>query len=110
MPKLTRANVAYDLTISPYRVPISYSDDVLTFVFSSALYKDKFEKAKEENRNKINSSLSNRFGFKIINNMLCDLKLYITIEKRGFLIYKGEKELICQNDITLDGEKLTMPN
>lgn len=110
MAKLTRANVAYDLTISPYKVPISYSGDIVTFVFSSALYKEKFEKSKQENRDKINASLSNRFGFKIINDKLCDLKLYMTIEKRGFLIYKGEKEFICQEDITLNGENLTMPN
>jgi hypothetical protein len=105
--KLTRRGVAYDFNNSPFKMLISYDDDDITFVFSSQLYKDKFAARLEENRESINNSLSNRFGFNIINNKIADLRLYQNIEKRGFLIYKGLVKVQCLNDITLNGHKLT---
>lgn len=106
MSSLTRDGIAYNLNISPHKADVLYEDETLTFVFSSALYRDKFIAAQKDNREKINNSLSNRFGFTCINSKLCDIKLYSTIEKRGFLIYKGLVKFVCREDIILDGNKL----
>lgn len=108
MSKLTRSNVAYDLSISPHKVNLEYGAENITYVFSSELYKSKFLERIAENRRNINISLSNRFGFHICNDLLSDLKLYITIEKRGFLLYKGQVIVECLNSIILDGNKMTI--
>lgn len=111
MSNLTKSKIAYDLTISPHEITCNYGpEDELKFVFSSRLYLNKFIDRLEENRNTINNSLSKRFGFNIIQNKIADIKLYSTIEKRGFLIYKGLVKLECQNDIILDGGKMTKNN
>ena len=75
----------------------------VTFIFSSELYKNKFLERYEEHREQIKNSLSNRFGIEIVINDLADLRLYSTIEKRGFLLYKGLVKIECLNDIILDG-------
>lgn len=106
MANLTRSNIAYDLNISPHKLEVSYADEVLTYVFSSELYRQKFNDKIESHRAKISESLTNRFGFTIENNKLADLKLYTTIEKRGFLIYKGQVKVECLSSITLDGNHL----
>lgn len=108
MSKLTRSNVAYDLNISPHKYRIDYGNgNEVTFVFSSNLYLQKFNEGKNAHREKINGALSKRYGFRIQNNMLCDLKFYTLIEKRGFLIYKGPVKFECLNDIKLDGAMMT---
>ena len=89
---------------------ITYGDEDITFVFSSELYKSKFAARLQENRESINKSLSNRFGVNIICDKIADLRLYQSIEKRGFLIYKGLVKFECLNDITLNGLKLTSKN
>ena len=106
MANLTRSNIAYDFNISPHKLEVVYSDEVITYVFSSELYRQKFNDRLETHREKISESLSNRFGFLIENNKLADLKLYTTIEKRGFLIYKGQVKVECLSSITLDGNHL----
>ena len=107
---LTRSNIAYDLTISPHKLNIGYGVDVInsvTFVFSSALYRSKFIERYEEHRKLISSAMSKRYGFSINNNLIADIKLYKTIEKRGFLLITGKGELLsCQEDIILNGESL----
>lgn len=108
MARLTRSAVAYDLNISPHEMNVEYGDCVITYVFSSDLYRRKFIEKLEENRESINTSLSNRFGFKIVCNKVADLKLYTTVEKRGFLLYKGQDKVECLNDITLSGEQMMM--
>lgn len=108
MSRLTRSAVAYDLTISPHKLEVPYGDEILTYVFSSALYRRNFYERFLDNREQIGASLSKRFGFEIQNDLLCDLKLYTTIEKRGFLILKDEVNFTCQENIILDGQKLTM--
>lgn len=105
MAKLTRSGIAHNLSISPYKVVVDYQSGELTYVFSSELYKNKFIDKLEDNREKISKSLSNRFGFTVINNMLADVKLYITTETRGFLIL-GKEEYTCQSIIVLAGENL----
>ena len=111
MTKLTRSNIAHDLTISPHNTQIEYSEgDSIVFVFSSEMYRNNFLNRLEDNRNKINESLSNRFGFCVVMDVLADLKLYITIEKRGFLIYWNGERVTCLRDITLNGNKQIMQN
>lgn len=106
MSRLTRSNIAYDLNISPHEINVTYPDEVITYVFSSDLYRLKFSNKLSEHRETIKESLSNRFGFTVVNDKLADLKLYTTIEKRGFLIYKGQVKVECLNDITLSGEQM----
>lgn len=104
MSSLTKSKIAYDLKISPHRVVVDYgAGEKLEFIFSSELYKNKFLERYQEHREQIKNSLSNRFGIEIVIHDLADLRLYTTIEKRGFLIYKGPVEFECLNDITLDG-------
>lgn len=102
---LTRNGIAYDLKLSPYKLQVEYGkNDFITFKFSSDLYRDKFLNKLQDNRNSINESLTKRFGFTIINDKLCDLKLYSSIEKRGFLIETKEGFIECLNIIKLDGQ------
>jgi hypothetical protein len=108
MSGLTRSKIAYDLRISPHTVQVLYETCNIKFVFSSGLYKRNFLEKIQTNREKINGSISNRFGFSIKNDILSDLKLYTTIEKRGFLIYKDGEEIECLSSITLDGNNLIM--
>ena len=102
---LTRNGIAYKFEISPYKLIVDYDDDQLEYVFSSQRYKDLFYERFIDNRIKISDSLSKRFGFKIENDKLADLKLYITIEKRGFLI-KGKEDYKCLDTIELIGVNL----
>lgn len=108
--QLTKSGVAYDLSVSPHKIEMNYHDNKLIYTFSSQLYKNKFMEKMTENRKKINHSLSKRFGFNIENNMLCDIKLYITIEKRGFLIDNTKERYECLSTIKLDGKNLTTTN
>lgn len=105
---LTRNGIAYDLTKSPYQVVVTYGkDDSIIYTFSSEYYKQNFMKKLEDNRELINNSLSKRFGFRIVNNKIGDLKLYKSIEKRGFLIETEDSKVECLSNITLDGLRLT---
>lgn len=106
MSYLTRSNVAYDLNISPHFEEIEYNDFTIKYVFSSNLYRIKFLSKLGENRGMINRSLSNRFSFNIKADLIGDLKLYTTIEKRGFLIFKDGVKIECRENITLDGLRM----
>lgn len=108
MAQLTRSNVAYDLTISPHRLSIDYGENSLEYVFSSELYKRKFSEKLNDHRENISNSLTKRFGVKVQSHILSDLKLYTTIEKRGFLLFKDGTEVKCLNRIILDGERATL--
>ena len=100
--------VAHDLNISPHKTVVLYPEgQELIFVFSSDLYRRKFEERLWENRDSINKSLTNRFGFQIRNDRVADLKLYTLIEKRGFLIYYNEVKITCLNKIEIVGNLLT---
>ena len=104
--KLTRSGIAHDLKMSPYQVTVKYEEGgELTYVFSSKMYTEKFMEKLEDNRDKINESLSKRFGFMIHINKIADLKLYSMVETRGFLI-KGKEDYLCPDDIILDGTNL----
>lgn len=104
---LTRSNIAYNLEESPHRLEVPYDSGAITYVFSSELYRRNFYDRFLENREKISESLSRRFGFQVNNDVLCDIRLYSSIEKRGFLLIKGEERILWQEDIVLDGGTLT---
>lgn len=105
---LTRRGVARDLRTSPYFETVSYTDgSFVEFVFSSELYRRAFNMRRAANRERINASLSGRFGWQIENNKLADIKLYSTIEKRGFLLRDGRSEINCLSKVKLDGQKMT---
>ena len=110
MAQLTRSNIAYDLSISPHRHIVAYGEESLEYVFSSDLYKRKFIEKQTEHREQIESSLTKRFGFTVRQPLLADLRLYSTIEKRGFLLVKNGVEVQCPEVITLDGERVTLRN
>lgn len=109
--QLTKSGVAYDLTISPHKLEMEYDENnKMIYTFSSQLYKNKFIDKLKDNREKVNHSLSKRFGFNIENNLLCDIKLYTTIEKRGFLLDNTKERFECLNIIKLDGNNLITKN
>ena len=110
MAQLTRSNIAYDLSISPHRHSVSYGESSLTYVFSSDLYRRKFIEKQESNRELIEISLTKRFGITVRQPLLADMRLYSTIEKRGFLLVKNGVEVQCPDRIILDGEKVTLRN
>ena len=103
---LTRAKVCYNLIKTPYTYKVDYEGQTITYHFSSELYKDKFISRIKENRINITYSLSNRFGFHVNSDIIADLRLYSSIEKRGYLISVDGEHIECQNDIILDGLKL----
>lgn len=108
MAQLTRSKIAYDLSISPHRLVIDYGESSLVYVFSSDLYKRKFLEKQEDHREQISNSLTKRFGVTVRNSTLADLRLYTTIEKRGFLLVKNGVEVQCPERIILDGERVTL--
>ncbi len=110
--KLTRWGVAHNLKLTPYKKEIDYGDKVLIYHFSSKQYLEIFEKKMDKNRETINASLSKRFGFDIVNDVLCDLKLYTATEKRGFyIIDNNSKEgFEWASNIILNGQKLMKKN
>lgn len=108
--ELTRSGVAYDFNVSPHKITVDYNDERITYTFSSNLYKTKFIDKLEENRKVINNSLTKRFGITLEFNLLADLKLYTTIEKRGFLIEDDSGKHEWQNTIKLSGNLRIMKN
>lgn len=107
MANLSRNGIAYNLLESPYEYAEEYEENndynIIAYIFSSELYKNKFKNEQLKHRKKINESLSNRFGVKIIVPMLSDIHLYSKIEKRGFLIRVNGVNIECLDNITLDG-------
>lgn len=101
---LTRNGISYNLEKSPYNITKNYDKNEVVFKFSSQLYIDKFNSRVEENRKSINESISKRFKIDFSNDLLCDLKLYSEIEKRGFFIFINGSECKCLSNIKLDGQ------
>lgn len=104
---LTRANIAYNLHISPHIAEVEYAKQVINYHFSSDLYRTKFLERLDQNRQNINHSINNRFGFYVDTDILADLRLYKSIEKRGYLISTDGDYIECQEKVKLDGMKLT---
>ncbi len=100
---MTKHGVCYDFKKSPYK----YDRNGVTFVFSSQLHLEKFTKKIEENRKKINDSLSNRFDLNVDVSALADIVLYKKIETRGFLIVTQEEtELWQKSNLKFVGGKV----
>ena len=105
MTKLTRSNIAYDLTASPHFADVEYDTGVcIRFIFSSALYVSKFLERLTDNREAVNSSLSQRFKFDIFIPELADIQLYTKIEKRGFRIIRNGVIFECRESLQVKGE------
>ena len=107
---LTRDGITYNLEESPYTYTMEYGYERLMFHFSSELYLGKFIERYIKNREEVNSSLTKRFKIEIHNDMLADLKLYSSIEKRGFYIATINGSVTCLSNIRLDGLALITKN
>lgn len=103
MKPLTRNNIAYNLHLSPHCEEVSYEGSKSVYVFSSELYRKKFSERREETRKHIEEMIRRRYGVKVEAVELSDVYLYSQIEKRGFLIYKNDKEVLCQEDLKFVG-------
>lgn len=106
MSKLTRSKIAYDLTISPHRYSITYGENQhVRYIFSSRLYMSKFMERLTSNRIQYSLQLSKRVGVDVNFDILADLKLYKSIEKRGYLLNVNGEDVTCPDQIILDGVK-----
>lgn len=106
MAKLTRSKIAYDLTISPHSYVVNYGEfQHVKFIFSSRLYMSKFIDKLIAHRITYNMQLSKRVGIEVNFEILADLKLYKSIEKRGYLLEINGEEVTCPDQIILDGVK-----
>lgn len=114
MDNLTKNGIALDIRYSPYKREVQYQGQKVIYYFSSALYAQKFKDRLHENREYYSGSLSRRFGFSVDLKLIPDMKLYNTIEKRGFYIEAltvTDKEVFeSWHEIKLDGETLTRQN
>lgn len=109
--KLSRGGVTHNLQETPFIKKINYAcNNYMIYCFSSQTYLNKFIERLEENRDKFHTSLSNRFGFEVKNDILCDIKLYSSIEKRGFYIRNHKEGFECPGNIILDGKRATSKN
>ena len=108
--QLTRRGVCYDLMKTPYRYEEEYHGTKIQFMFSSQINTDKFIDKLEQNRKRINESLLKRFKFHIKQDIICDIRLYQTIETRGFLICANGEYIECLDHIQLNGVEVTKKN
>lgn len=108
MAKLTRGGICHDLKVSPFTVTTYYqnANDYITYVFSSELHRVKFLERMDAHREKIEISLTKRFGYSFKHNLIADIQLYQLIENRGFLIQINGVNIECLNNIALDGSKM----
>lgn len=106
MNQFTRNGVCKNLEKSPYKQQVIYGDKEITYYFSSPYNVERFNNKIHSNRSYYNNSLSKRFKFKIINNIMADLKLYSTTEQRGFYISYNGEIFDCLEILTLNGEIL----
>ena len=80
MPK-TAKGIYHDLRESKYSISV----DDIEYFFSSKLYRDKFEREMQRNRDKYNWFFNGK-KLDLNFNMLADISLYVIIEKRGFRV------------------------
>ena len=112
MSEQTRGGIFHNLDKSTFTIKIFYDSDQdwMCFCFSSNMYLEKFKNRLSSNRESISKLLSQRYGFEIINDKLCDIYLYSRIEKRGFLIKHPGGDYKWLSNIRLDGSNLTLKN
>ena len=107
---LTRNGIAYNFYNSPYELKVSYNNNDLLFRFSSANNVNKFKNKLKENRENIKVSLSKRFKINLSLDLVADIKLYNSIETRGFLIIHKDEYFECLEEVEFDGIKMTKKN
>ena len=107
---LTKDGIARNIIETPYTYTMEYDNNTLTYHFSSELYLGKFIEKYINNRDSINESLTNRFKMEVKSDMLADIKLYSSIEKRGFYIASSKGDITCLSNIRLDGLELIIKN
>ena len=93
-----------DLTKSPYIFTEMIGDKPVHFYFSSNLHLNNFTKKREQNYQMLYNHLYKRFKYKVNCRMLADCNLYQKIENRGFYIKYNNKEFLCRDNLTLNGE------
>ena len=101
MKGLSRNNVAYDLRVSPFVSTVLYDNHKVEFYFSSQNNRNKFVSRLEAHRTQINNSLSKRFHFEIDASAVADMRLYATIEKRGFRVVTETGEILCPENLLI---------
>lgn len=95
--------IYYNIDDSQYVVNVGD----LTFYFSKIQYLEKFNEQLVENREYIRKRLEYLYGVKIKCDEWLDIRLYLTIEKKGFKVHKrGEK--LWLNNLIFDGEIKTL--
>ena len=77
----TRDGIYHDLRESTY----TFTENVVTYYFSSKLYQTKFENEIKRNREKYTWFFQGK-KLELNFNVLADLSLYCIIEKRGFRV------------------------
>ena len=80
MPK-TAKGIYHDLRESKYSISI----DDIEYFFSSKLYRDKFERELQRNRDKYDWFFNGK-KLDLNFNTLADISLYVIVEKRGFRV------------------------
>ena len=85
----SKRGIYYNLESSEYE----YKIDNFTFVFSSLFYLNLFKNNLDEELIYEQDKLNNKLKFHINFKDLILLKRYISIEKRGFLVYYKDKRL-----------------
>ena len=83
---LTKNGICYNFNVTPYHIELNEID----FSFSSELHVKKFIDKMDNEIDIMNYGIFKKYGVKCDFKILALLKLYVQIEKRGFLIkYKG---------------------
>lgn len=96
----TRNGIYYNLKESEYHITILG----VTYWFSSQLYLKKFIDRYLEERDILNYAQSRRHKTGLNLSILSDIKLYNSIEKRGFLVEIKGVRYLCPQDISLQLE------
>ncbi|MBO7712865.1 MAG: hypothetical protein J6S85_04795 [Methanobrevibacter sp.] len=108
--ELTRRGVCRDLKESPYTCEINYAENTIKFYFSSDFNKYRFNENILKLRDYYNQSLTHRFGVDIKFYELCDIKTYLTYEKRGFYLTINDEDYSCLENLILIGTKIIKSN
>lgn len=98
---ITRNGIYNNINDSTYTVCI----DNIIYYFSSQLYKRKFLLRYKKERDVLNSKLSKKYKMSIEANILSDLLLYSTLEKRGFKVETNKEGYECLQNINLQLER-----
>lgn len=90
---MTRRGVYYDLKESPYVFPIFENNHNALFVFSSKNNLERFSNRQEDYLSLETNKLKSFYKTNFQGDIFLLIRLYKSIEKRGFLIYYDDKEI-----------------